>query len=254
MSVRNIENHPMAMTNEPTTDVVADAEVPAGVQVPSQESPIVQTGIVDAPQPVPIKSAGVPRALGVVQDGIRAMQALQQQTAAVHERFLEGQELAHKTILRLIEGQSSVPQPAGSAVADPMDRLPNPAPSAPTAMPEHEPAEKIVEERVVSGPATADAVTESETAPGTEANDTLVLDVVSDKTGYPVEMLDLDMDIEADLGIDSIKRVEIVAAIEERCPGLAGIEPEHMGSLRTLREIIAYMTSNTSAAAKPNSN
>ncbi|MCZ6681867.1 MAG: acyltransferase domain-containing protein, partial [Planctomycetota bacterium] len=205
--VRNIENHPMAKTNEQTTDVVTDAEVPAGVQVPLQESPIVQSGTVDAPQPVPIKSAGVPRALGVVQDGIRAMQALQQQTAAVHERFLEGQELAHKTILRLIEGQSSVPQVMRSAVAEPIDRTPNQAPSAPAGMPEHEPAEKIVEERVVSGPAPADAVTESEAAAGTEAYDTLVLDVVSDKTGYPVEMLDLDMDIEADLGIDSIKRV-----------------------------------------------
>ncbi|MDW4911687.1 phosphopantetheine-binding protein, partial [Streptomyces sp. ADMS] len=38
----------------------------------------------------------------------------------------------------------------------------------------------------------------------------VLLGVVSDRTGYPAETLDLDMDVEADLGIDSIKRVEIM--------------------------------------------
>ena len=32
-----------------------------------------------------------------------------------------------------------------------------------------------------------------------------------EKTGYPVEMLDLDMEMEAGLGIDSIKQVEILS-------------------------------------------
>ena len=31
------------------------------------------------------------------------------------------------------------------------------------------------------------------------------IQVVSEKTGYPIDMLDIDMDMEADLGIDSIK-------------------------------------------------
>ena len=39
----------------------------------------------------------------------------------------------------------------------------------------------------------------------------LILAVVADKTGYPAEMINLDMDLEADLGIDSIKRVEILS-------------------------------------------
>ena len=42
-----------------------------------------------------------------------------------------------------------------------------------------------------------------------------LLAVVSEKTGYPQEMLDLSMDMEADLGIDSIKRVEILGARPE---------------------------------------
>src|SRR5262249_35750751 len=37
-----------------------------------------------------------------------------------------------------------------------------------------------------------------------------LISIVSDRTGYPAEMLGLNQDLEADLGIDSIKRVEIL--------------------------------------------
>jgi hypothetical protein len=50
-----------------------------------------------------------------------------------------------------------------------------------------------------------------------------MLEVVSRLTGYPVEMLSFDMDIEADLGIDSIKRVEILSALEEKMPELPAV-------------------------------
>ena len=58
--------------------------------------------------------------------------------------------------------------------------------------------------------------------------------VVSDKTGYPVEMLEPDMGMDSDLGIDSIKRVEILSALQERLPGSPVIGPDQLGSLRTL--------------------
>ena len=38
--------------------------------------------------------------------------------------------------------------------------------------------------------------------------------IVSEKTGYPQEMLELSMDMESDLGIDSIKRVEILGSVQ----------------------------------------
>src|SRR6185369_1282844 len=57
-----------------------------------------------------------------------------------------------------------------------------------------------------------------------------LLAVVSEKTGYPVEMLDLDMGLDSDLGIDSIKRVEILSAIQERLPNAPLIGPEHLGT------------------------
>ena len=40
-----------------------------------------------------------------------------------------------------------------------------------------------------------------------------ILDLVVEKTGYPKEMLDLDLDLEADLGIDTVKQAEMFAAI-----------------------------------------
>ena len=43
-----------------------------------------------------------------------------------------------------------------------------------------------------------------------------LLSVVADRTGYPAEILNLDMALEADLGIDSIKRVEILSAVRDR--------------------------------------
>ncbi|MBN1930170.1 MAG: SDR family NAD(P)-dependent oxidoreductase, partial [Desulfobacterales bacterium] len=72
-----------------------------------------------------------------------------------------------------------------------------------------------------------------------------LLAVVSELTGYPVQMLALDMDIEADLGIDSIKRVEILSTLEEKLPNLPNIAPDVMGSLKTLGQIAAYFADVT---------
>jgi hypothetical protein len=69
-----------------------------------------------------------------------------------------------------------------------------------------------------------------------------MLEVVSQLTGYPTEMLGLDMDIEAELGIDSIKRVEILSTLEEKMPDLPTVSPEIMGSLKTLGQIIEYLS------------
>ena len=61
----------------------------------------------------------------------------------------------------------------------------------------------------------------------------VLLAVVADKTGYPAEMLELGMDLEADLGIDSIKRVEILAAMRERLPNLPEVDRARGSSARS---------------------
>ena len=40
--------------------------------------------------------------------------------------------------------------------------------------------------------------------------------VVAEMTGYPAEMLDPDLDLEADLGVDTVKQAEVFAAVRER--------------------------------------
>ena len=76
-------------------------------------------------------------------------------------------------------------------------------------------------------------------------------DVAAERTGYPPEMLDLDAAIEADLGIDSIKRVEILTALQklgtpEQQQSVQGIMNK-LTSARTLREIADLIAGNCRA-------
>lgn len=83
--------------------------------------------------------------------------------------------------------------------------------------------------------------------PGPEARDDgcdlrhVLLEQVKRRTGYPHEMMDLDYDMEADLGIDSIKRVEIFGELQAR-----GLVADHSGmedlaGCRTLRQVLEVL-------------
>ncbi|MBU2575408.1 MAG: SDR family NAD(P)-dependent oxidoreductase, partial [Elusimicrobia bacterium] len=54
--------------------------------------------------------------------------------------------------------------------------------------------------------------------------------------------LNIDMDMESDMGIDSIKRVAILSELHEKLPSAPRITPEQMGSIRTLRQVTAYLS------------
>ncbi|MET7995423.1 SDR family NAD(P)-dependent oxidoreductase [Amycolatopsis sp. NPDC005232] len=81
-----------------------------------------------------------------------------------------------------------------------------------------------------------------------------LVDVVAEKTGYPVEMLDVSMDLEADLGVDSIKRVQILGALGERVEGVPVVGPEQVAELRTLKDIVGFIAGNAAPAAPPGLN
>ncbi|HVY71255.1 MAG TPA: SDR family NAD(P)-dependent oxidoreductase, partial [Verrucomicrobiae bacterium] len=70
----------------------------------------------------------------------------------------------------------------------------------------------------------------------------LILSVISQKTGYPVEMLDLDMDLETDMGVDSLGRIEIFTAIRDRRPELFA-DLTTLEKMRTLRDILRFVES-----------
>ncbi len=85
---------------------------------------------------------------------------------------------------------------------------------------------------------TSIAETSTSSDSDTELFDQLI-QIVADRTGYPSDMLELDLDLEADLGIDSIKRVEIVGALRELHPeqiDALGLDMESLTQRRTLRE------------------
>jgi acyl transferase domain-containing protein/acyl carrier protein len=84
------------------------------------------------------------------------------------------------------------------------------------------------------GPAATMAIVDTETLD----LESVLLSVVADKTGYPPDILDAGMELEADLGIDSIKRVEILSALREKAPGLPDVDAMELGKLRTVGEIV----------------
>ncbi|WP_245545776.1 SDR family NAD(P)-dependent oxidoreductase [Nocardia higoensis] len=75
--------------------------------------------------------------------------------------------------------------------------------------------------------------------------------VVAEKTGYPVEMVDTGMDLEADLGVDSIKRVQVIGALQERFPNLPNLGPEQLGTLRTLDQIVEELGASAGGDVHP---
>ena len=64
--------------------------------------------------------------------------------------------------------------------------------------------------------------------PVLDAVATRVLEIVAEQTGYPPDMLALDLDLEADLGIDTVKQAEMFAAIR----AAYGIERDENLALR----------------------
>ena len=94
----------------------------------------------------------------------------------------------------------------------------------------------------VSGPASGASADELRSA---------LRELVAEKTGYPVEMVDPAMDLEADLGVDSIKRVQVIGALQERYPDLPALGPEQLGTLRTLDLIAARLADATGGDADP---
>ncbi len=89
-----------------------------------------------------------------------------------------------------------------------------------------------------------------------------VVEVIVSATGYPAEMLEADLDLEADLGIDSIKRTEILGALAERIGlgaagergagfaeggGLVDEVVEELAAVRTIRGIVDWIVTRPDA-------
>ena len=76
----------------------------------------------------------------------------------------------------------------------------------------------IVDKLLSNNPTAVSSKEPQTTVPNRDQLTQILLGLVSDRTGYPSEMLGLDRDMEAELGIDSIKRVEILGALQKNLP------------------------------------
>ena len=80
-----------------------------------------------------------------------------------------------------------------------------------------------------------------------------LLQTISDRTGYPIEMLDEKLELEAGLGIDSIKTIEIFGLLSKYHAYLPGANDDQEESLaafaklRTIADILGAYEVNANA-------
>ncbi len=126
-------------------------------------------------------------ALEVVRRTLRVQESIKPAKAAIDEVQAKAQIVAQQPVLVPPAGARSVPTPV-IVVAEPAP-LPQVVAPIPVAPPPTSDSKEPVKEKVLA--------------------------LVAEKTGYPIDMLDLDLDLEADLGIDTVKQAEVFASIRE---------------------------------------
>ncbi len=137
-------------------------------------------------------------------------------------------------------------------------RTRRPAAAAPAAVePSAAAAPAAVEAPAAAAPAAVEAPAAAAPAavepPRASQNDALqdtILQIVAEKTGYPVDMLALDLDLEADLGIDTVKQAEMFAAVRTAfdIPREATLK---LRDFPTLAHVIEFARTRRPAAAAP---
>jgi acyl transferase domain-containing protein len=196
------------------------------------------------------------------QTTTRLLLEAQQAQNRVLERFLETQEriLLHctqaalpPTIQALAESPSPLtnglrvrPAPAVARPPIPIPRkevAPSTRPSVVVQPPAHPEQFKMVAARTENQP-TASDFGASDGPPPTEKFRQDLLEVVSTRTGYPIDALDEALALEAELGIDSIKTVEIFSHLKAYHAYFRAEDQEEeellaeFTKLKTLRDIL----------------
>ena len=107
---------------------------------------------------------------------------------------------------------------------------------------------------VIETPAAATKSNSNTTSSATSIDEyrTFLVGFVVEQTGYPEDIVELDSDLEADLGIDSIKVAQMMGELQERFElDLTKINVKSLDELRTLRQIISVLP--TSVQQSPQS-
>ncbi|SDD93341.1 Acyl transferase domain-containing protein [Actinokineospora iranica] len=89
---------------------------------------------------------------------------------------------------------------------------------------------------------------ESQSAPAVDVLSTVV-GLIAERTGYPADMIDPSLDLEADLSVDSIKRTEIAGELVSRLG--SGVDVEALVRARTAAELADLLAPRSAAPAAP---
>ena len=160
----------------------------------------------------------------------------------------------HVSLPAVISVPPPAPLPTPAPLLRPTVMTPPPAP-APTPSPRF-----TVPETVVTAPATAVITSSPEptSAPAPVPAQTdyqpVIIGTIAELTGYPVEMIEPDMALEAGLGIDSIKKVEIFSALQAKIPAFVGVDTGQLATLTTPRAIADFTRRLTGGAGDPGKN
>ncbi|MCB1254597.1 MAG: hypothetical protein KDB39_15455, partial [Austwickia sp.] len=108
---------------------------------------------------------------------------------------------------------SGTPQPVATSAPQGVAGAPAPV-AAPAPVPAPAPA-PAVPSPVPAPPAPVPAPVAAAPTPAAATDEILakVTDLVSEMTGYPPDLLDPELDLEADLGVDTVKQAEVFAAV-----------------------------------------
>jgi acyl transferase domain-containing protein/NAD(P)-dependent dehydrogenase (short-subunit alcohol dehydrogenase family)/acyl carrier protein len=207
------------------------------------------------PKPAPDPTA-LSGALGLTQQSLLAFQRMQEETAKLHKQFLDNQQSALVTLQMLVAQQQALlsGQPIAlppMPVSQPVSVASTPPAVAPIIQLPESPS--VVAPIIPLPPPPMPSRLVAPSPPPVSAKPQrdrsgILLSIVAEKTGYPADMLGLDMALDADLGIDSIKRVEILSAVQEKIPDAPAVKPEHLGTLHTLRDIVNFLGESGSVA------
>ena len=182
---------------------------------------------------------------------IQAYQESQRQTAEAHSAFSRAMSDAHSAFLRSAETSFTGLASLLGGAAPTISAAPAPTYVAPTDVaPAYAPPAYSPPAYVAPSPVAPTHVARPANAAPVDLMQTM-LAVVALKTGYPIEMIGMEMELEADLGIDSIKRVEILAAVREKAPGLPDLDPAALGALRTVGQIVEHLEKHLPATNAP---
>ncbi|MGB4870535.1 MAG: phosphopantetheine-binding protein, partial [Candidatus Promineifilaceae bacterium] len=119
------------------------------------------------------------------------------------------------------------------------------APS-PRLAPKLEPAPAPVQVEKIVEPAAETAVSQPQSPvsnlqlPPADTIAAQIIALVAEQTGYPEDMLDLDLDMEADLGIDTVKQAETFAAIREEF-AIPARSDLNLRAYNTLEKVVGFV-------------